>query len=70
MDPDILSDQQKLIELNKKSQSLQEAYELFQEYKKYMGQKKEAEELLKSESDPDMIEMAKEQLNDANDSIP
>lgn len=70
MDPEILSDQKKLIELNKKSQSLQEAYDLFQDYKKYTWQKKEAEEILKSENDPDMVEMAKEQLSDANDQIP
>lgn len=36
MDPEILSDQKKLIELNKKSQSLQETYDLFQHYKKYL----------------------------------
>lgn|GEM_PF-4508974 len=35
MDPDTLSDQKKLIELNKKAQGLQEAYDLFQEYKKF-----------------------------------
>lgn len=35
MDPEILSDQQKVIELNKKAQSLQASYELFQHYKRY-----------------------------------
>lgn len=69
MDPETLSDQKKLIELNKKSQGLQESYDLFQIYKKYTGQKKEAEEILANESDPDMVEMAKDQLNEANDQI-
>lgn len=71
MDPDIHSDQQKLIELNKKAQSLQESYDLFQDYKKYLGQKKEAEEIINSsgESDADMLEMAKDQLNEANSRI-
>ena len=69
MDPETLSDQKKLIELNKKSQSLQEAYDLFQDYKKYTGQKKEAEDILSNESDPDMVEMAKDQLSEANDNI-
>lgn len=69
MDPETLSDQKKLIELNKKSQSLQEAYDLFQEYKKYTGQKKEAEDIINNESDADMLEMAKDQLSEANDKI-
>lgn len=69
MDPETLSDQKKLIELNKKSQSLQEAYDLFQQYKKYIAQKKEAEEILNNESDADMLEMAKDQLSEANDAL-
>ena len=69
MDPEILSDQQKLIELNKKSQGLQEAFDLFQSYKKYLAEKKEAEEILNNEQDSDMVEMAKEQLSTANDEI-
>lgn len=69
MDPEVLSDQQKLIELNKKGQGLQEAYDLFQSYKKYLAEKKEAEEILGSESDSDMVEMAKEQLSTANEQI-
>ncbi|MBP6910832.1 PCRF domain-containing protein [Patescibacteria group bacterium] len=71
MDPDIHADQQKLIELNRKAQSLQEVYDLFQEHKKYAGQKKEAEEIMNAsgEADADMMEMAKDQLNEANDKI-
>lgn len=69
MDPDNLSNQEKLIGLNRKSQSLQEAYDLFQNYKKYTAQKKEAEEILGQESDKDMIEMAEDQLHDANEKI-
>ena len=69
MDSDIVSDQQKLIELHKKAQSMEEVYELFQEYKKHAAQKKEAEELLNSETDADTLEMAKEQLSDANNAI-
>lgn len=69
MDPDVLSDQKRLIELNKKSQSLQEAYDLFQTYKKYVAEKKEAEEILNNEQDSDMVEMAKEQLSTANEEI-
>lgn len=69
MDPEVLSDQKKLIELNKKAQSLQETYDIFQEYKKYLWQKKEAEELMVTETDADTIEMAKEQLTAANEHI-
>lgn len=69
MDPEILADQKRLIELNKKSQSLQESYDLYQEYKKYAGQKKEAEEIIGQENDKDMAEMAQDQLSEANDKL-
>ncbi len=71
MDSEVISDQKKLIELNKKAQSLQEVFDLFQEYKKYAGQKKEAEEIINSDTDmdADMVDMAKDQLSEANDHI-
>ncbi|CAG0906718.1 unnamed protein product [Darwinula stevensoni] len=49
---------------------MQDAYNLFQEYKKADAQKKEAEELLATESDPDMIALAKEQLAAAQQDLP
>jgi len=69
-DPAIATDQAKAKEINQKLMNLEDAYNLFQEYKKADGQKKEAEELLNTESDPDMIALAKEQLAAAQQDLP
>lgn len=65
MDPGIVSDNQKMIEISKEMSNMQEKYDLIQEYKKYYNQQQESEELLELESDPEMIEMAKTELFEA-----
>lgn len=69
-DPDIVSDQQKVIAISKKVQGLEEAHQLYQEYKKVSSEQKEAEEIIATESDGDMIALAKEQLSAAQEQIP
>lgn len=69
-DPAIATDQQKSRDINKRMMNLEEAYILFQEYKKLDSQKKEAEEILTSETDADMVWLAKDQLQDAISQIP
>ena len=49
---------------------MEEAYNLFQIYKKLDAQKKEAEALLADETDADMTALAQEQLDDALEQIP
>ncbi|HMT01258.1 MAG TPA: PCRF domain-containing protein, partial [Candidatus Absconditabacterales bacterium] len=50
--------------LNKQVSQLEEIYSLFQEYKKAADQIKEAKDILATESDSELIEMAKAQMND------
>jgi peptide chain release factor 1 len=69
-DPAIATDQTLSREINKKLMGMQEAYDLFQLYKKADAEKKEAEEILANESDPEMLTMAKEQLTAAQQSLP
>jgi peptide chain release factor 1 len=69
-DPVIATDQQKAREINKKMLGLEEAFTLFQGYKKLDSQKKEAEEILAVETDSDMLLLAKEQLQEAISHIP
>ena len=62
MDPEIISDTQKSISINKEISGLQELYDLTQEYKKCEAQIRDAKEIVANESDPDLVEMAKEEL--------
>lgn len=64
MDPEIISDQKRSILINKEISSMQDLYDLIQLYKKYEEQVKWAKEMLASESDLDMLEMAKEELRE------
>lgn len=69
MDPAVLSDNKKASQTGKELSGLRELYELAQEYKKYEKQISESKEMMKAESDLDMIEMAREQLKDAEKNI-
>lgn len=69
MNPDIINDMQKSIAISKELSSLQEVYDLSQEYKKYDWQINEAKEILNNESDPEMLEMAREELREAEAQI-
>ncbi len=69
-DPEIATDQQKARAINKELLDMEESYILYQAYKKASAQKKEAEELMATETDPDMIALAKEQLNAAQQQLP
>lgn len=68
MNPDS-NDMQKSIAISKELSSLQEIYDLSQEYKKYDWQINEAKEILNNESDPEMLEMAREELREAEDKL-
>ena len=65
MDPEIISDTKKSIAINKEISSLQDIYDLIQAYKSAHQQKQEAQEMIDTEKDADMIDMAKEQLKEA-----
>ena len=65
MDPDIVSDTKRSIQISKDVSQMQEIYDLYQEYKKAHQQKKEAQDMIDTEKDSEMIEMAKEQLKES-----
>ncbi len=65
MDPEIISDTKRSIQINKDISAMQHIYDLYQEYKKAHQQKKEAQEMIDTEKDFEMIEMAKEQLKES-----
>ena len=69
MDPTIISDTKASIQLHKDISGLQPIYDLYQEYKKAHQLKQEAQEILDSEEDPDMLDMAKEQLKESESLI-
>jgi peptide chain release factor 1 len=61
-----MSNQKLLLDLNRERKMIQDAYDIYQEYKACIYAQTEAKELLSSETDPDMLEMAREQLTDAS----
>lgn len=69
MDPSIASDIQKMTEASKEQASLENAYQLYNEYKKILSGIEEAKELLK-ESDPEIKEMAELELSDLEEKKP
>lgn len=69
MDPDIGSDIKKMTDVTKEQAFLQTAYDLFQEYKKIETGIAEAKELIK-ETDPEIKEMAKMELEELEEKLP
>ena len=68
--PDIISDQKKYVQLNKEYKDLKVLVEKREEYITLVDNKKEAEEIISDGSDAEMVEMAKMQLDEAKDRIP
>lgn len=68
MDPSIGEDIKKMTEVTKEQASLQNAYDLYQEYKKVTTGIEEAKELAK-ENDPEIKEMAKMELAELEEQL-
>ncbi|USN54376.1 MAG: PCRF domain-containing protein [Candidatus Peribacteria bacterium] len=68
-DPNVIADQQKSMKINREMSSLRDAYELYIQIKQFTNQRDEAKELLNTESDPDMLELAKAQLEEAEETL-
>lgn len=69
MDPETLSDPKKVARLAKKQASIKAIVDEYEIYQKYANQKEEGLALLQ-EDDPDIKEMAKEEIADADANIP
>ena len=68
--PDIISDQKRYIELNKEYKDLRILMEKRSEYLELTSNIKEAEEIISDGSDAEMVEMAKMQLEEAQTRLP
>ena len=68
--PDIISDQKRYIQLNKEYKELSLLVEKIKIYKTFLLNLKEAESLLKVEKDSEMITMAKMEIDSINIELP
>ena len=65
MQPETASDVQKTIGINKELSNLQESYDLSKSYIKYYDQLQGAKEIIDTESDEEIVEMAKEERKES-----
>lgn len=69
-DPSIFSDQKKFVKLSQKRKQLEEKVVIAQKYLNLLMQKSDSENFLKTEKDPEMLEMAKIELEEAKEVLP
>ncbi|MDC1492754.1 peptide chain release factor 1 [Flavobacteriaceae bacterium] len=68
--PDIISDQKKYVQLSKEYKEIKTIVDIGEIYKSLLDNISEAEEIISNEKDTEMIEMAKLQLDEAKKEIP
>jgi len=68
--PDIISDQKKYVQLTKEYKEIKTIVDIGEVYKSLLDNISEAEEIISTEKDLEMIEMAKLQLDEAKKEIP
>lgn len=68
--PDIIMDQKRYVRLNKEYKDLQKIVQKGEEYERVLSNLEEAKEIISEGGDPEMVEMAKMELEAANEKIP
>ena len=68
--PDIISDQKRYVELTKEYKELKDLMEERDKYITLLNNKEEAEKIIKANEDEEMVEMAKLQLEEAEEALP
>lgn len=68
--PDIIADQKRYVQLNKEYKDLNKIFIKAEVYKSILSNIEEAETMIKEETDPEMIDMAKMQLEEAKEQLP
>lgn len=68
--PDVIADQKRYVQLNKEYKDLKGLVEKRDEYLKVTGALKEAQEIIADGSDAEMVEMAKMEMDDAKVRLP
>ncbi len=69
-DPNVFSDQKKYVALSQQRKAFEAKVETAQVYLKLWQQKQDGEEILASEKDPEMLELAKLELEEAKAGLP
>ncbi len=69
-EPDIVNDTEKYLKLMRESSDLEPLYTIYKRYLEAVAGEKEALEMLASEKDPEMIELAKAELAEAKENQP
>ena len=69
-EPDIVNDTEKYLRLMRESSDLEPLYTTYKRYLEAVAGEKEALEMLASEKDPEMIELAKAELSEAKENQP
>lgn len=69
-DPSVIADQQRYVKLTKEYKSLENLLKAANRYKKLLSDIEDAKFLISNESDPDIREMAKEELDAAEPQVP
>ncbi len=67
--PEVIADPKESIKINKEISNMQERYDLAKEYITLWNQLEEAKEILNTESDEEMLEIAKEQKKDSEEKL-
>lgn len=70
VDPDIIADMQRYVKLNKEYKDLEEIDEMYRSYKNVLDNLKSSKELLEIETDPEMREMAKMEIDELENKRP
>src|SRR5690606_20863435 len=68
--PDVIADQKRWVQLNKEYKDLKALAEKRDEYVNLLGNINEAKEIIADGSDAEMVEMARMQLDEANERLP
>jgi len=69
-DPSVIADQKRYVQLNKEYRELEQLNDAYKEYKNIIENLASAKELLSSETDEEMREMAKLEIDELQDRIP
>jgi peptide chain release factor 1 len=70
VDPDIITDMPRYVKLNREYKELEDVVRIYKEYKNILDNIKSSKELLAAESDPEMREMAKMELDELENQRP
>lgn len=69
-DPEIFKDQKKVKEVSRRKKSIEEAVQLYKEYKSLSQELEENKTMLSEEKDDEMKELLKMEISEAEDRVP